>query len=115
MVVSKSIDEAIVIGILDGRYACDGISAINACIIGSAATTECIEVIACGILDDAECSISSRSSTGERKSKIGFYGYGPALSDGRQPLVLASNDNFNPLLSCWVAVLILRRTAACID
>ena len=40
---------------------------------------------------------------------------GPELSDGRQTLVLASDDNFNPLQSSWVAVLTPRRTAACTD
>ena len=40
---------------------------------------------------------------------------GPALSDGRQTLVLASDDNFNPLQSSWIAVLTPRRTAACPD
>ena len=40
---------------------------------------------------------------------------GPALSDGRQTLVLASDDNFNPLQSSWVAVLAPRRTTACTD
>ena len=40
---------------------------------------------------------------------------GPVLSDGRQTLVLASDDNFNPLQSSWVAVLSPRRTTACTD
>ena len=40
---------------------------------------------------------------------------GPTLSDGRQTLVLASDDNFNPLQSSWIAVLTPRRTAACTD
>ena len=40
---------------------------------------------------------------------------GPALSDGRQTLVLASDDNFNPLQSSWLAVLTPRRTTACTD
>ena len=40
---------------------------------------------------------------------------GPVLSDGRQTLVLASDDNFNPLQSNWVAVLSPRRTTACTD
>jgi hypothetical protein len=40
---------------------------------------------------------------------------GPVLSDGRQTLVLASDDNFNRLQSSWVAVLSPRRTTACTD
>ena len=40
---------------------------------------------------------------------------GPALSDGRQTLVLASDDNFNLLQSSWLAVLTPRRTTACTD
>ena len=40
---------------------------------------------------------------------------GPELSDGRQTLVLASDDNFNPLQSSWLAVLTPRRTTACTD
>ena len=40
---------------------------------------------------------------------------GPVLSDGRQTLVLASDDNFNPLQSSWVGVLSPRRTTACTD
>ena len=40
---------------------------------------------------------------------------GPVLSDGRQTLVLASDDNFNPLQSSWVAVLSPSRTTACTD
>ena len=40
---------------------------------------------------------------------------GPQLSDGRTTLVLASDDNFNPLQSSWVAVMAPRRTDACRD
>ena len=40
---------------------------------------------------------------------------GPVLSDGRQTLVLASDDNINRLQSSWVAVLSPRRTTACTD
>ena len=38
---------------------------------------------------------------------------GPELSDGRQTLVLVSDDNFNPLHPSWVAVLAPRRTLVC--
>ena len=40
---------------------------------------------------------------------------GPQLSDGRTTLVLASDDNFNPLQSSWIAVMAPRRTDACPD
>jgi len=40
---------------------------------------------------------------------------GPELSDGRQTLVLASDDNFSPLQSSWIAVMTPRRTTACTD
>ena len=40
---------------------------------------------------------------------------GPQLSDGRTTLVLASDDNFNPLQSSWIAVMAPRRTDPCPD
>ena len=38
---------------------------------------------------------------------------GPQLSDGRQTLILGSDNNFNPLQTSWIAVLTARRTGAC--
>ena len=38
---------------------------------------------------------------------------GPAMSDGRQTLVLASDDNFNPLQRSWVSLLVPRRGSGC--
>ena len=40
---------------------------------------------------------------------------GPQLSDGRQTLVLGSDNNFNPWQASWIAVLTPRRTADCAD
>ena len=40
---------------------------------------------------------------------------GPRLLDGRPTLVLASDDNFNPLQSSWIAVISPRRVASCTD
>ena len=40
---------------------------------------------------------------------------GPRLRDGRTTLVLASDDNFNPLQSSWVAVMAPRRDQPCAD
>ena len=40
---------------------------------------------------------------------------GPQLSDGRQTVVLGSDDNCNPWQASWIAVLTPRRTAACAD
>lgn len=40
---------------------------------------------------------------------------GPPLPDGRTTLVLATDDNFNPLQANWIAVLAPRRTSACSD
>ncbi|GIR75219.1 MAG: hypothetical protein CM15mP77_3760 [Synechococcus sp.] len=51
------------------------------------------------------CSRSSAGTCGKGRSaagQLGGHGAGPWLSDGRQTLVLASDDNFNPLQSSWL-------------
>lgn len=40
---------------------------------------------------------------------------GPVLSDGRPTLVLASDDNFNPLQTNWVAVMAPQQSEACTE
>ena len=40
---------------------------------------------------------------------------GPRLLDGRRSLLLASDNNFNPLQTNWLAVLAPRRTSTCTD